>query len=129
MSRDITIGVDFDGTVVMHKYPYIGKPVPYALDSLRLLHKRGCKIILWTCRDGEELKEAVNYLTSEGIELYGVNSNPDTDHYLSNKIYSTYYIDDKALGCPLIYPAGHGRPYVDWRLVMDLLAIRLGPDI
>ena len=115
------IGLDFDGTVVTHAYPAIGKPVRGALRVLRRLVSRGDQIILWTIRSGPELAAAIEYLESAGIELWGVNENPEQAGWSqSPKAYCQVYIDDAALGCPLVWP-DEGRPYVDWLLVERLL--------
>ena len=118
------IGIDFDGTVVMHKYPLIGKPVDEALEVLEDLMNADHKLILYTMRSEERLKEAVEYLEDNAIKLYAVNENP-TQHYWtkSPKIYCHIYIDDAALGCPLITPE-KGRPYVDWVEVREILEDR-----
>lgn len=111
------IAIDFDGTVCLHEYPVIGAPAPYALEVIRKLQLNGHNIILWTMRSGKQLDEAVEYLKSNGIKLYGVNENPTQKSWTdSNKCYCALYIDDAALGCPLIQVIGK-RPYVDWKAV------------
>lgn len=95
------IGIDFDGTMVEHKYPEIGEPV----DVVKKLMTAGHKIILYTMRSGERLEQAVEYLEEEGIVLYAVNENPSQKYWTeSPKIFCNLYIDDASLGCPLIYP-------------------------
>ena len=64
------IAVDFDGTIVENKYPKIGKPLPFAFETLKAFQKKGCVLILWTCREGELLDEAVVVLKDE-IVLIG----------------------------------------------------------
>ena len=72
-------------------------------------------------RSGEELGEAVEWCEGHGIELYGVNTNPLQDQWTSSpKAYGQLYIDDAALGVPLLYD--EPRPYVDWVKVRELLA-------
>lgn len=111
------VAVDFDGTVVTHKYPIIGEPVPEALDTLRWFMAHDVKIILWTMRSGPHLDEAVRYLEANGIELYGVNKNPDQkDWTASPKAYAQFYIDDAAVGAFLI-PQAEARPVVNWAAV------------
>ena len=110
------IGIDFDGTVVEHDYPRIGAPVPGAIETLRRLIARGHRLVLWTMRCNDRLDEAVAYLEAAGINLWGVNRNPEQDWTDSPKAYCNVYIDDAALGCPLRHPAG-SRPYVDWEEV------------
>ncbi len=117
------ICVDFDGTVVENRYPDIGKPVPGAITWLQRLQRHGAKIILFTMRsnrpDGQELlREAVLYMESNGIKLFGVNRNPDQDSWTSRpKVYGDVYVDDAAFGCPLIQVKGFARSCVDWKKV------------
>ena len=118
------IGIDFDGTLVDHQYPRIGLPVPGAVDTCRDLIAAGHKLILWTMRSGETLFDAVTWCDRAGIDLFGVNVNPTQDWSTSPKAYCHIYIDDAALGCPLI-SHGHmdgARDYVDWPAVRELLA-------
>lgn len=125
------ICVDFDGTIVDHVFPRIGQAAPKALYFLKKFQENGGKIILFTMRsdgnvhkDGGKLEgrmvltEAVDYIKQNGIELYGVNVNPDQLSWtLSPKAYGQVYIDDAAFGCPLIHPDGFNRPCVDWQTV------------
>ena len=95
------IAVDFDGTIVEHKYPNIGKVIPFALESLKLLQKKGHQIILWTCRTGKELDEAVIFCQKHGIEFYAVNKNYPEEQFditVPRKIHADIYIDDRNLG-------------------------------
>jgi len=117
------ICVDFDGTIVDHKAPGMGEPVPGALDWIRRLQKQGAKIILFTMRSdrpqhGNRLGQATDYLEEKGITLFGVNKNPDQDSWTSSpKAFGHLYIDDSAAGCPKINPRGFNRPCVDWSIV------------
>lgn len=119
----MNICVDFDGTLVDHRYPEIGEPVPGAINWLKKLQRHGAKIILFTMRSDTEvagplLREAVDYLTKNGVKLYGVNRNPDQDRWTSSpKAYGDIYVDDSAFGCPLVQPKGFARPCVDWKKV------------
>lgn len=95
------IAVDFDGTIVEHVYPAIGKEMLFAFQTLKELQKLGHYLILWTYRTGKELEEAVEYCRSNGIEFYAVNKNyPEeiVDENTSRKIYADIYIDDKNIG-------------------------------
>ena len=96
------IAVDFDGTIVEHRFPSIGKPIPNAIKVLKELQKRGHQLILWTYRDGAYLREAVEYCKSQGIEFWAVNeSSPEEEfnpRYNSRKIYADIYIDDRNVG-------------------------------
>lgn len=121
------IGIDFDGTVVDHSFPEIGLPIPGAIETIQNLIDHGHKIILYTMRSRETLVDAVKYLEKNGIELYGVNDNKTQHHWTkSPKVYCHIYIDDAALGCPLITNQGitglgSKRPYVDWQRVNVIL--------
>jgi hydroxymethylpyrimidine pyrophosphatase-like HAD family hydrolase len=98
---DIKIAVDFDGTIVEHEYPKIGKEKLFAFRTLKELEKQGVRLILWTFRTGKELEEAVEYCRINGIEFYAVNRNyPEEvlDETVSRKIDADIYIDDKNLG-------------------------------
>lgn len=73
-------------------------------------------------RAGPGLLEAVTWLESRGITLYGVNNNPDQRAWtLSPKVYAHIYIDDAALGAPLISDSSSHRPYIDWLVVDEWL--------
>jgi len=117
------ICVDFDGTIVDHRFPEIGPPVPGALEWMARFQSAGARLILFTMRSdgsrsGSVLTDAVNYLQSKGIQLYGINQNPTQVHWTSSpKAYGQLYIDDSAFGCPLIQPEGFQRPCVDWAIV------------
>ncbi|MEI8226623.1 MAG: hypothetical protein WCG82_11945, partial [Bacteroidota bacterium] len=72
---NIKIAVDFDGTIVDHEYPEIGKEKLFAFRTLLELGKEGARLILWTFRTGKELEEAVEFCRKRGIEFYAVNKN------------------------------------------------------
>ena len=117
--------VDFDGTCVDHVYPEIGREVPKAVESLKWLQEHGAKIILWTMRSGDELEQAKVWFEVRGIRLYGINTNPtQTSWTRSPKAYAHDYIDDAALGCPLMFGIFGMRPIVDWRSVMEMIRER-----
>lgn len=121
------IAVDFDGTMVTHEYPEVGLEVDHSIRVIRRLQDRGHKIILYTMRHGKELDDAIEYCQQSGIELFGINTNPDQHEWtMSPKCYAHIYIDDAALGCPLVFPtAGLGiRPWADWEKIEQLLTER-----
>lgn len=125
------IVVDFDGTVVEHKYPEVGHDVQGAVYVLRKLVAQGHQIILWTMRSNESLQDAVDWYKGHNIPLCGINQHPTQKDWTSSpKPYGHIYIDDAALGCPLnckveTLPDGKivqvGRPFVDWPLVEQAL--------
>jgi hypothetical protein len=117
------ICIDFDGTIVDHRFPEVGPPVPGALEWMRKFQAAGARLILFTMRsdggrNGEALTAAVRYLEENGIQLYGVNKNPTQVHWTSSpKAYGQLYIDDAAFGCPLVEFEDFKRPCVDWDIV------------
>ena len=115
------IAVDFDGTCVTHEYPYMGHDIG-AVPVLRELAEQGHYLILYTMRSGKLEKEAVAWFKENGIPLYSVNSNPTQKKWTkSPKIHADVYIDDGALGVPLVRSMTTARPYVDWVKVREWL--------
>ena len=116
------IAVDFDGTIVTHAYPHIGRPVPNALPVLKKLQAQGTQLILWTMRSGDKLDEAVRYCEENGVTFWGINRNPAQSEWTdSPKAYAPIYIDDAALGCPTLFDEGTNRVMVNWREVQSIL--------
>lgn len=109
----MTIAVDFDGTIVTHEYPRIGKPIPFAIETLKKLQQEHHNIILWTVREGPLLQEAVDYCYSRGLEFYAVNSNyPEQieNALFPRKLTADVFIDDHNLG---------GLP--DWGVIYQMI--------
>jgi hydroxymethylpyrimidine pyrophosphatase-like HAD family hydrolase len=95
------IAVDFDGTIVEHEYPKIGKPKLFAFETMKALQDRGDQLILWTYRAGKELDEALEFCKLNGVEFYAVNKNYPEEIYddtISRKILADVYIDDRNIG-------------------------------
>ena len=95
------IAIDFDGTIVEHRYPAIGKELPFALETIKALQKKQHQIILWTFRAGKTLDEAVEYCRKGGIEFYAVNKSYPEETYdpsVSRKIHADMFIDDRNIG-------------------------------
>ena len=131
------IAIDFDGTCVTHEFPRVGHDIG-AIPVLKELVTKGHKLILWTMRsDGEVLgatgdkfiidakgtflTDAVNWFKENNIPLYGIQKNPtQTNWTTSPKVYAELYIDDAALGVPLVKIKG-SRPYVNWVEIKKLL--------
>lgn len=112
------IVLDFDGTVVKHRYPAIGEDIG-AVPVLRKLVKNGHKLLLNTMRSHnsegvDTLQPALNWFAEHNIPLYGVNENPSQKEWTSSpKVYGNIYIDDGALGAPLAIDET-GIPFIDW---------------
>lgn len=102
MTKSLLIAVDFDGTLVEDSYPKIGKPKPFAIETIKMLQKDGHRIILWTYRHGRELREAERFMIKNGIAPYAVNkSYPEEERCpsdVSRKINADIFIDDRNFG-------------------------------
>lgn len=102
MKKRITLAIDFDGTLVEHKYPKIGKEIPFAVDTVKMLHREGYRLILWTVREGALLDEAVDWCTKRGLSFYAINRNyPEEsihDEAYSRKLKADLFIDDRNVG-------------------------------
>ncbi|MCD8318472.1 MAG: hypothetical protein LUC45_06395 [Paraprevotella sp.] len=99
----MTIAVDFDGTIVEHCYPEIGKEIPFAVNTLRKLIEERHRLILWSVREGKLLDEAVEWCRERGIEFYAVNKDfpeeeTDKNRHYSRKLKADVFIDDRNLG-------------------------------
>lgn len=114
----MTIAVDFDGTIVEHRYPKIGKEIPFATQTLRMLIEDRHKLILWSVREGKLLEEAVEWCRERGIEFYAVNKDfPEEDleknQHFSRKLKADIWIDDRNIG---------GLP--DWGTIYQMITER-----
>ena len=97
------IAVDFDGTIVEHKYPEIGQEVPFAIDTLKMLIKDQHRLILWSVREGTLLDEAVEWCRARGVEFYAVNKDypeeeKEKNNHFSRKLKADFFIDDRNVG-------------------------------
>ena len=132
------IAIDFDGTCVTHDFPRIGKDIG-AVPILKQIVDNGHKLVLFTMRSdvdnpksdnpenlnkaGNYLTDAINWFKENNIELWGIQTNPEQSSWTkSPKAYAHLYIDDAALGCPLLFnPMISERPFVDWDKVELML--------
>src|SRR5690554_5863390 len=96
----MVIAVDFDGTIVEHAYPEIGRPIPFAIETLLQLQKDNHKLILWTVREGELLQDAIDYCAERGLYFYAENANyrGEEREKASRKLGADLFIDDRNLG-------------------------------
>lgn len=97
------IAVDFDGTIVTHEYPKIGKEIPFATQTLKMLAKDGHRLILWTVREGRLLEEAMKWCNERGVDFYAVNKDYpeeelDNNNHYSRKLKADIWIDDRNVG-------------------------------
>lgn len=99
----MVIAVDFDGTIVEHRYPEIGKEVPFAIQTLKMLIKEQHRLILWTVREGELLDEAVEWCRQRGVEFWAINKDypeeeKENNNNYSRKLKADLFIDDRNVG-------------------------------
>ena len=95
----MNIAVDFDGTIVEHKYPAIGRERPFAIETLKKLQKDRHKLILWSVREGRLLEEAVAFCRERGLEFYAINRDypeeeKEQNNHFSRKLKVDLFIDD-----------------------------------
>ena len=117
----MVIAVDFDGTIVEHRYPKIGEEVPFAVETLKLLQQDKHRLILWSVREGELLDEAVEWCKQRGLEFYSVNKDyPEEEKKhqgFSRKLKADLFIDDRNVG---------GLP--DWGMIYQMVKERKSFD-
>ena len=93
------IAVDFDGTLCENKWPEIGMPNEELIEYLKKRQANGEKLILWTSRNEEQTKDAVEWCKEHGLVFDAVNDNlPEiVEAFGGNcrKIFANEYIDDR----------------------------------
>jgi hypothetical protein len=89
------IALDFDGCIVVNKWPEIGEPIEKNIKKIKEEIVQGAKVILWTSRSGERLNEAINFCYDQGIRLDAVNDN--LFGFNTRKIFANEYWDDRAV--------------------------------
>ena len=99
--RAKVIAVDFDGTLCENKWPEIGEANEQLISYLKAERDRGTKLILWTCRCGRELDDAIGWCEERGLYFDAVNNNlPELVQAFGDnprKVNADLYLDDKAL--------------------------------
>ena len=119
MTNGYYIVLDFDGTVVKHRYPDVGEDIG-AVPVLKRLIANGHKLILSTMRSHDSegvdtLQPALDWFNQLDIPLYGINENPSQKEWTASpKVYGNVYIDDAALGAPLKTDDSDAPPFIDW---------------
>lgn len=133
MIESKTFTVDFDNTCALEEFPNVGMDVPLAEWALKLIQDSGHKIILWTCRTGQQLEDAVNWFKEKGIKLAAVNDWDDEhkkndfarEYGIPRKVLGDFHIDDHNLGCPhkIIIDVVTDKEYVcvDWEKMIEEL--------
>jgi len=90
------IATDFDGTLCKNRYPAIGDPNEGLIKWLCQQKQNGKKIILWTCRENDELNDAINWCKKNGLVFDAINCNVSEITFYSRKVVADLYIDDRA---------------------------------
>ncbi len=98
------IAVDFDGTITAendyHNFTMDAPLKRGCVEVLQKLKNKGAKIILYTCREGSDLEQAVEYCKLHNIPIDYVNENVpwliEAWGNNSRKVYADYYVDDLA---------------------------------
>ena len=96
------IAIDFDGTLFENNYPQIGLPKWNVINKCKELQQQGYELVLWSCREGKDLKHAVAQCESVGLHFNYVNKNPKWAIKMwkgndCRKIGADFYVDDKNL--------------------------------
>ncbi|MCI5818221.1 MAG: hypothetical protein PT953_04410 [Prevotella sp.] len=119
------IAVDFDGTIVEHRYPEIGRERPFAIETLKMLIADHHRLILWSVREGQLLEDAVKWCKDRGVEFYAVNKDypeengTENNNHFSRKLKVDLFIDDRNIG---------GLP--DWGTIYQMIKYnKTYPDI
>jgi len=98
--KNLIMAVDFDGTIVQDAYPQIGSINMKTVEYIRRHQNQGTKLVLWTCRSGQQLEEAIMVCTGLGIKFDAINDNlPEIKAKYGNnsrKVYADIYLDDRA---------------------------------
>lgn len=101
------IAIDFDGCLCDNAYPAIGAPHWGVIARAKMEQEAGAGLILWTCREGQLLQEAVAACESWGLHFDAINESlPSWIAAFNNaprKVGAGEYWDDRAV------PMGGGQ--------------------
>lgn len=95
------IAIDFDGCLCDNAYPAIGAPHWGVIARAKMEQEAGAGLILWTCREGQLLQEAVAACESWGLHFDAINESlPSWIAAFNNaprKVGTSEYWDDRAV--------------------------------
>jgi hypothetical protein len=115
-----SIGLDFDGTCVEHKYPIVGQNAPHVVEALQYFNFTGRKLYLFTVRGSNHISPAINWFSNNSVRLTGIQEIPEQKTWNdSPKPAVDMFIDDRSFGAPLIKPVGFMTPVIDWLVILD----------
>ena len=132
MAETIYVAIDYDSTLTRMPegvtLPAAGEFLPGAREALEWIDAQpDVEWILLTLREGKLLDNAIGMLRAADHEPFGVNENPDWPEdrhgFPYRKVYAHLYIDDRALGAPLI--GDDKYPHVDWDRAFSELVRRV----
>lgn len=104
------VAIDYDSTLFKGSYPEKGDPILKVIKKIKEFKSNGAEIVLWTCREGWTLQEAMERCKEQGIEFDAVNDNaPSQTKYMveklkegsifaHRKIFADIYVDDRSPG-------------------------------
>ena len=105
------VACDYDKTLFEKSWPEMGDPKEDVINQLKAFKKAGAEIVLWTCREGKSLQEAISRCTNEKLEFDSINETaPSQKKYQQTKlvdngevfglrkIYADIYVDDRSPG-------------------------------
>lgn len=106
------IAIDFDGCLCKNMWPNIGLPNFDAINAAIRAKQEGAALILWTCRIGEKLENAIQFCKNYGLEFDAVNENLPERMAAYNadprKVNADEYWGDLAVFVSADADAGHG---------------------
>lgn len=95
------IAVDFDGTLCENAWPEIGAPHQPMLKVITLLRQLGVLVVLWSCREGDDLEDALEWCAGHGLAFDAVNENcscvVEYFQWNTRKVHADEYWDDRAV--------------------------------
>ena len=107
------VAVDFDGTLCEDAYPEIGEPKPDIIQAIKDYKAMGWRVILWTCRNYEQLVQAVEWCAERGVTFDAINQNiPEVQAMFggdTRKVFADIYIDDKCVPIGEVEQIGYGN--------------------
>lgn len=99
------IAIDFDGCLCTDAFPAIGEPNWPVIKRAQAEQRAGAGLILWTCREGKILQDAIATCESWGLTFDSINESlPDWIEAFGTqprKVGASEYWDDKAVRVPL----------------------------
>lgn len=101
MTKQLTLGIDFDGTIVTEAFPNIGEIKPKTIELMKRAKDEGHLVIVWTARSGKLLEDAIEFLNENNVPYDYINENPEDEYAIrgeqGRKIFCDFYLDDRAI--------------------------------